>query len=144
MNGSVSAPCSISARIVGHSPLRVWGLASNIRLARQLARFGVDVAQTGGDRVVLLRADWVYDDAIVHGLVVARDNLVLVVDGGGIAANVDAAHADGVETALAQRRSPPALRRVEKTDIAGDYNDALRKREPPHLMPLTAASLPEP
>lgn len=143
MNGSVSAPCSITARIVGHSPLRVWGLASNIRLARQLARFGVDVVQTGGDRVVLLRADWVYDDAIVHGLVVARDNLVLVDDGGGIAANVDAANADGVETALAQRRSPPALRRVEKTDLAGDYNDALRKREPPYLMPLTDAALPE-
>src|SRR3546814_8256882 len=99
MNGSVSAPCSISARIVGHSPLRVWGLASNIRLARQLARFGVDVAQTGGDRVVLLPADWVYDDAIVHGLVAARDSLVLVDDDGGgpIAASVDAADADGVD-----------------------------------------------
>jgi len=144
MNPPVSAPRSITARIVGHSPLRVWGLTSSIRLARQLARFGVDAAHTGGDRVVLLRADWVYDDAIVRGLITTHDNLVLVGDdGSAIAVSVDAAHAGDAEAALAQRQSPSALRRVEKTDLAGDYNDVLRKREPPFLMPLTQAALPE-
>ncbi len=128
------------ARLVGDSSLRIWGLTSRERLARQLARAGAIRA----NRVLLLRADWVYHDALVRGLVAADDDQVLVADNGtAVAALVDRAHADTAAAALARGEAAPGQRPVAPAALAGDYNDALRKREPPFLMPLAEATLPE-
>ena len=56
-----------SGIVVGQSPLRVWGLPSAVRLQRQLALAGAIADETRATRRVLLRADWVYDDALVRG-----------------------------------------------------------------------------
>ena len=138
-----SSPVVVAGRVVGSSPLRIWSLSSEERLRRQLARFGVSLATPGATRVALLRADWVFDDAIVRGLVAAREDLVLVApDGAPIALNVAAEDADTAAAALADGRVRSAsTRAVTASDLADGYNDALRKREPPFLMPLTADTL---
>lgn len=130
-----------AGRIVGHSPLRIWSLPSETRLRRQLARAGA--GETPADRTVLLRADWVYDDAIVRGLVRAKEDIALIADDGAcVAAKVPAARSDEAQTALAADRPPSAIRTLAPAEIADGYNDALRKREPPYLMRLSVETLP--
>ena len=128
--------------IVGHSPLRVWGLPSDVRLQRQLKRAGAIEDASQAQRQVLLRADWVYDDALVRGLVGADDDVALVAPDGGVVGLGVAAAATDAAALLAERRAPATARTVTPAQIADGYNDALRKREPPYLMPLTAAGLP--
>ena len=81
------------AQVVGHSPVRIWGLDSRVRLARQLERAGV--AGPEAERVVVLRADWVYDEAIVRGLVAATQDCALFGEGREcVALNVASAFPD--------------------------------------------------
>ena len=126
------------------SPLRVWGLPSEVRLQRQLERAGAVEDDPQAQRLVLLRADWVYDDALVRGLVGADDDVALMAPDGGVVA-LGCRPRCGDRRRRAARRTArachgPAL--VTPAQIADGYNDALRKREPPYLMPLTAADLP--
>ena len=131
----------VRGHIVGDTPLRIWGLTSAERLRRQLARAGAGEGPAA--RVVLLRADWVYDQAIVQGLVRAAEDCALVRDGRCVALNVGAERFDAAAAALAELRAPDGVRHVAVSDLASGYDDKLRKREPPYLMPLDAASLPE-
>lgn len=128
--------------VVGESPLRVWGLPSALRLRRQLKRAGAVDDASDAQRRVLLRADWVYDDALVRGLAAADDDVALVAPDGGVVALAVAAAATDAAALLAERRAPATARRVTPAQIADGYNDALRKREPPYLMPLLADDLP--
>ncbi|OYU00048.1 MAG: phosphatidylglycerophosphate synthase [Burkholderiales bacterium PBB1] len=131
--------------VVADSPLRLWGLTSAQRLQRQLARAQATADVSDAQRLVLLRADWVYDDAFVRSLASANEDLGLTAPDGGVialalsAASLSAADASAM---LADRRSPPSARLVTPAQLADGYNDVLRKREPPYLMPLTAAELP--
>ncbi len=140
----MSAGRGIVGVVVGESPLRVWSLPSVVRLQRQLRRAGGrDGAATGDERHVLLRADWVYDDAIVRGLAGAEADLALAAPEGGIVAvNVAAAQASAAAALLSEHRAPASARQVAPIEVADGYNDALRKREPPYLMALTEAALP--
>ncbi len=140
----MSVAPSVSGRVVGSSSLRIWSLTSPERLGRQFARFGVGLDTPDAARVVVIRADWVLDDAVVRGLTTATEDIVLLApDGSRIALNVAAADADGAATALAEGRIKSAsTRAVTASDLSDGYNDALRKREPPFLMPLTAQNLP--
>ncbi len=140
----MSADPSISGRVVGHSPLHIWSLSSETRLTRQLARFGVPVAPLPTDRVVLLRADWVYDDAIVRGMATATtDTALLADDGECVAMNIPSTQVEELGMVLAAGRAPEQVRTATPAQIADGYNDALRKREPPFLMRLTQAALPD-
>ena len=83
---------------VGHRRRRIaparLGPASALRLERQLALAGALADEARATRRVLLRADWVYDDALVRGLVAAESDLALhAVDGIAVALNVAAADA---------------------------------------------------
>jgi phosphatidylglycerophosphate synthase len=144
--GSMSAADSSVRRtagvIVGQSDLRVWGLTSELRLQRQLARFRVVDDASAAQRRVLLRADWVYDDALVRGLVDAADDVALVAPDGNVVALAVAATVADAAALLAEHRAPACARQVTPAQLADGYNDALRKREPPYLMPLVAADLP--
>lgn len=132
--------------VVGDSPLRVWGLPSALRLRRQLERAGaLDDDAPVPHRQVLLRADWVYDDALVRGLVRADGDVALLAPDGAVAAlglDVTATSATQAAALLAERRAPESACAVTPAQIADGYNDALRKREPPYLMPLVAGDLP--
>lgn len=135
----------IAGIVVGDSPLRLWGLTSTQRLQRQLVRAQATVEVRDANRLVLLRADWVYDDAFVRSLVAADEDLALTApDGSVIALSLSAASPSATEASalLAERRTPSGVRLVTPAQLADGYNDVLRKREPPYLMPLTAAELP--
>ena len=119
--------------VVGDSPLRVWSLSSELRLRRQLERAGAVDDASHAPRTVLLRADWVYDDALVRGLCGADDDVALVASDGAVVALGLSAPEAGVEQMLAAGRAPAAARKVTPAQIADGYNDALRKREPPYL-----------
>ncbi len=134
----------VAGVIVGESPLRIWGLTSDQRLRRQLARAGAREVTDQAQRLVMLRADWVYDDALVRGLAEAPDDVALTaVDGRVVALGVAApAPAPDAAARLAEGQAPASARRVTPAQLTDGYNDALRKREPPYLLPLTAGELP--
>ncbi|MGJ7581212.1 CDP-alcohol phosphatidyltransferase family protein [Variovorax sp. RHLX14] len=133
----------IAGVVVGASSLRVWGLTAEARLQRQFQRAGIDSPEAGAERVVLLRADWVYDEALVRGLAGAVDDVALKSDDGQIVAlGVAAKNATTAEAMLAESSAPATARIVSVDQIADNYNDKLRKREPAFLLPLTAAALP--
>jgi len=131
--------------VVGDSPLRLWGLTSTQRLQRQFVRAQATADAHDAKRWLLLRADWVYDDAFVRSLASADEDLALTApDGGVIALSLSAASMSATDASatLADRRAPPSARLVTPAQLADGYNDVLRKREPPYLMALTEAELP--
>lgn len=128
------------AQVVGHSPVRIWGLDSRVRLARQLERAGV--AGPEAERVVVLRADWVYDEAIVRGLVAATQDCALFGEGREcVALNVASARRGEATEALAAGRAPADVPEVALERIAGAYDSALRKRGTPYLLRLSAETI---
>lgn len=133
---------AVAGAIVGHSPLRIWSLASDERLRRQLGRAGAASEVAGARLVVLLRADWVYDDPLVRGLVRQQSACGMwSPDGPCVALVVPPERIDEARAALAAGHAPADLPRLGADEVAGSYNDQLRKREPPFLLPLTADRL---
>ncbi|MDO9314975.1 MAG: CDP-alcohol phosphatidyltransferase family protein [Burkholderiaceae bacterium] len=142
MSASAGPARRTAGVVVGESPLRIWGLTSELRLQRQLRRVGAVDDASQAQRLVLLRADWVYDDALVRGLAGADDDVALVAPDGSVVALGVAASAVDAAALLAERRAPATARRVTPAQMADGYNDVLRKREPPYLMPLVGDDLP--
>jgi len=138
-----TAPPAVAGRIVGQSPLQIWSLNSSERLARQLRRAGATATEAAAGRVVLLRADWVFDEPLVKGLARQDEGCAMVNEAGECVALVlPPARADEGAALLAQGQGPVDLPRRSGSEIAGSYNDQLRKREPPFLLPLQAGTLP--
>jgi phosphatidylglycerophosphate synthase len=134
---------AIAGVVVGESPLRVWSLASDERLRRQFGRAGATAVVQSARHVVLLRADWVYDDPLVRGLVRQQSPCGMWTDDGQcVALVVPPSRLEEARAALAAGSAPADLPRLPPAAVAGAYNDKLRKREPPFLLPLTAAQLP--
>ena len=143
-----------AAQIIGSSPVRLWGVTSAERLRRSLARAGIRDIREGGERgdgaVILVRADWVFDDALIASLVRTPGTLLLAGTGEAVAAHAPAGQAAEAIGALASPAGPdrPAslrpesLRRVGVAELSGAYDKALRKRETPYLLRLSAAELP--
>ncbi|MDF1483843.1 CDP-alcohol phosphatidyltransferase family protein [Ramlibacter sp. H39-3-26] len=142
MSANAGSTQRVAGIIVGESTLSVWGLTSQARLGRQFERAGVVSAPADADRVIVLRADWVYDEALVRGLAGATDDVALRAGNGEVVAlSVPSARAAEAATLLAERRTLADARTVSPAQIADGYNDKLRKREPPYLLPLTAGSM---
>jgi phosphatidylglycerophosphate synthase len=133
-----AAPSTLAGEIVGSSSLTVWSLPSAERLRRLLRRAGA-TAERGAARCLLLRADWVYDEVLVKSLA-RRDADCVLVDGSGecVAMNVLSSRVAQVRDQLAGGAAPADLPRLDAATLAGNYNNALRKREPPFLLQLTA------
>lgn len=133
---------TVTGEIIGESPLRVWSLPSAERLQRQLRRAGAAAPTGNAARRVLLRADWVFDEALVRNLVRrAEDCAVFSDDGHCVAMSVGVARREAAAAQLSQGKSLDGLQRLTPDTLAGSYNDALRKREPPFLLPLRADNL---
>lgn len=139
-----------AARLIGEGPVPVWGRPASHLLRRALTRAGVsDVAAwpaPAAGPVLLARADHVYDAPAVAGLVAAPGTLLLRPgDGLPVAAHVPPERAADAAAALDAGRGAddPAfagLRRAGPWELAGAYNKALRKRDTPYVLPLTAES----
>jgi phosphatidylglycerophosphate synthase len=137
-----AVPADIASQIVGHSPLSVWSLPAAERLRRQLQKAGATAASDTARLVVLLRADWVYDEPLVRGLAGQQDACSMWSDDGiCVAILVPPSRSAEAESLLLQGKAPADLPRRSTVQIAGEYNSKLRKREPAYLLPLTAANL---
>lgn len=126
------------AIILGPSDLRIWGMTAAERLRRTFLRAGVPVMETppGEGHVVLALGNWIYDESVMAALV-GRPGIVLVTDDGEVvAANVPADRVVQVSDDLTRGVDPGGLQRLSLAELA--YNSALRKREPPVLVCLTA------
>jgi len=136
---------------VGTAPVRLWGMTSAERQRRQFVRAGLTevAADAPADRAaVILRADRVFDEQLVKDLV-AKPGTVLrdPATGEDVGAHVPAGRAAEVQAAMAAGGPLPAalttdLRTLGPTELSSAYNNALRKKEPPYLLHLTAENLP--
>jgi len=144
VSGATGQTARAAGLIVGETALRVWGLPSALRLTKQMARAGLlPTDDPSAERRVLLRADWVYDDAIVKGLAAAPGDVALVApDGAVVGLQLRADRAAGAAAGLLRGVAPAGVPRLTPAQLADGYNNVLRKREPPYLMALTEATLP--
>jgi phosphatidylglycerophosphate synthase len=134
-----AAPPDIASQIVGHSPLSIWSLPAAERLRRQLQKAGATAAVESARLVVLMRADWVYDEPLVRGLAKQQEACGMWSDDGAcVAVLAPPSRCEEAAALLVKGEAPADLPRRTTVQIAGEYNMKLRKREPPYLLPLTA------
>src|SRR3546814_17992125 len=113
---------------------------SSERLRRSLARAGIGLVDApeaaGAGDWLLMRADWVYDEALVGALAKSPDTLLIGGNGEVVAAHVGGAEAQPVAALLKRSGNiadgvPPSLRVLTASELGGAYHNALRKREAP-------------
>jgi len=140
--GAVSAKY---ACIVGESSVRLWGLTSGERLRRQLKNAGISrlvdsESEVPGDgAVLLLRADYLFDNRIVQDLAGAK-NVLLVTDARRpVAAHVSGRLAASVRRQLENGTSdvPSALRVETPETLSSAYVAKLLKSEPALVLEIT-------
>ena len=129
---------TVAARIVGESPVTLWGLGATERLRRQLRSAGIELNSTA-EHVLLLRAEYLFETRTISSLL-AQPGTVLrcARDGGRAAAIVDAADASAVSAALlaAEAPLPTHLREMSPAELS-NFDVKLRRAEPPLLEPVT-------
>lgn len=143
----VTSPRRLAARWIGWSPVHVWGLVPAERLRRSLTRAGVwdggpwtGSAPPEPGTVILFLGDHVYDDSLIGALTRAPGTLLLA-DGRAVAANVPRHRAEEIAAAMAAAAPPPDdLPHLSPGDLVAAHRTALRKREPPFVLPVTPAS----
>jgi phosphatidylglycerophosphate synthase len=130
-----------SGSIAGEGEARLWGMTSAQRLERIFARVGLTSGEFGVS-VVVANAGWVFDESLIRALA-GKPNTVLVDDDGrSVALHVPAGRAKAAIEAFDAGKPPnlTGLTALNAQQLAGNYNSALRKREPPVLERLTAAN----
>lgn len=139
--------------LVGSSDNAPFGISSIERLRRSLGRKGVSrflgphASPPESGRVLLVRGDRLFDDALSTDLVEREDYLLLDEAGLPVAANIAAAKALPAR-ALLDRNAAPApgeiaglgLVPVTSGTLGLSYRHALRKREDPFIVDLTKLS----
>jgi len=137
----------IAALVVGTADVRLWGMESRERYRRALDRAGVglaaDLSGVPGDAssVVVFRAGYVLDEALIADLTRTMPGTALIADDGSPAAlHVTAAQAPAAAEALTAGRLPEdgAQRRLRPTELSSPFRNALRKRSDPYALPLRA------
>jgi phosphatidylglycerophosphate synthase len=137
--------------IVGSCDVALWALTPRERLERQFAREGVTAVLTPEEArerngpVVFVRADAVLDSPLVPVLV-RRPNLVLVGEGAEgeapVAVTLNGTEAESALALLAGGEPRAGLKLITRTPAGLDASfwKALRKRETPYALVLTAAN----
>jgi phosphatidylglycerophosphate synthase len=140
--------------IFGDGPVKLWGITGAERLRRLLRRAGVDDASVASATeaasrlstaasVVIFRADYVFEEPLVRSLLAAPDVALLDSEGRGVAAAVHVA-SERAEAAIAaiegRGELPSEVARRTPSELAGSYNDALRKRAEPYVLAVTPDS----
>mgnify|MGYP005812927849 CR=1 FL=1 len=133
------------AVLLGEAPVRLWGLGGRERLRRVLGKRGIEVLDDGASvpekrSVLALRADYLFDERVIDSLI----------DAPGVALRADengplvALHAPvgGAATApgvlLGERSADGYVIETPQT-LASAYQERLRKREAPYVLPVTPA-----
>ncbi len=132
------------AYIIGESDVVLWGISSRERLSRQIGSIpDLTLVEsqdelTGGDSVLLLRADYLFEVRTLTALLERKG--ILTCEGQPAAAHVDGgdqASALAILTGTAETASAAAasLERFETTDIQ-TFERTLRRTDPPTLRPM--------
>jgi len=141
-------------RLVGDSPVPIWGLGGAVRLTRTLHGFGMTgiapwtAPDMAGPFVVLVHAGYLIEDNLLHRLIASPGKyLTDPVSGYLVAAHIPAPHA-AVMAEIMQRTV--SLERIGLPDgltatplnlsEAEDYNHETKKRITAFIMPITAAT----
>jgi phosphatidylglycerophosphate synthase len=128
--------------IIGSGAARIWGMTGAERLRRTFLRAGVEPADSPvADRAaIVVRGDWVMDEALLKA-VVQKPGAVLMGPGDvPVAAHAPAGQGVAVIEMIAAGTKPgPGLTPIEAEALT--YNEALRKKEPPVLEPLTEGNV---
>lgn len=139
---------SVSVVILGESPVTLWGLTSHERLRRVFSRLGVthcvdDLRDVPANHtVVLVRAEYLYDNRILGSLVNALPVLLTLPSEKGripVAAHVPFEEGPAAKAVLAGEAPVKALAsvRVETPEtLASAYQEQLRKFDPPFVLPI--------
>ena len=133
----------IPVKLVGQGT-SVWGMTSAERLTRMFARIGVtDVSAWDGiapesKTCFIISADHVYAQVLLVDLV-GQVGTVLIFEGRPVAAHVSADRAADAVQDIADGRltTTTDLTTSEPQDLSSAYDEKLRKREIPYVMPLT-------
>jgi phosphatidylglycerophosphate synthase len=145
MDGSGDAPAANppSGRVVGSSPVRLWGMGPDERLRRTFARAGLPT--DAGAAWLTASAEWVFDESLIKALAKRPGVALLSRAGEPVAAHTTGEHAQAAEAIAAgdASRLPAGLTRLDAGELAPAYNAALRKRETPLLRRLTPETLRE-
>lgn len=138
---------TVFALVAGQSAVRLWSLDARERLRRQLQQAGAVVLLDNADslpglpgdaRVLVLRADYLYEVRTLTAMLERPDVALFAPDGRQpAAANVEAAAATATLAALAG--SAPLPEHLEHTtpEALGAFDHQLRKAKPPLLEPVT-------
>ncbi|WP_374470506.1 CDP-alcohol phosphatidyltransferase family protein [Phenylobacterium sp.] len=127
--------------VVGSGAARIWGMTGAERLRRMFVRAGLEPAGAAdpGRAAVIARGDWVIDESLLKA-VAQRPATVLVAPGGvPVAAHAAAGQGPAVAELMAAGAAPAGLKVLDPEALS--YNEALRKKEPPVLEPLTEANV---
>jgi len=138
------------AMILSEPGVRVWGLSSRERLARQMGNAGgirwLGAGETipADGTVLLIRGDYLFDDRLIQGLV--QNPGVVLTTGRGrngghpVAAHVESSMAAACREFLEGCETIPEHLPLEcktPTSLASSYQKKLRKIDPPFLFPIT-------
>jgi phosphatidylglycerophosphate synthase len=139
---------NIAYCLIGDSDLTLFSLSSRERLRRAFRRAEVETElpagelESGEGSAIVIRASYVFDEALIKGLVGAPGVALRAEDG-----EVVAAHGEGAENIRAAFALVTELDEVaaanfviqDAATLASAYQKALRKRAKPVLLPLDNA-----
>jgi phosphatidylglycerophosphate synthase len=140
---------SLYVYFVEKSPVTIWGLTSYQRIERVLKAAGVGIslndlgALHDEDTVLVLRADYLFDDRLVNYLAVTPDIVLQLKEnqtGGAVAAHVPAALAQQAVNALKNPGTVdvlPGVRPCSLNEVSISFNKSIRKAEPPFVLPIS-------
>ncbi|MGE0682411.1 MAG: CDP-alcohol phosphatidyltransferase family protein [Candidatus Binatia bacterium] len=135
----------------------IWGLSTAERLRRALLASGllptqIDVGPATTisgqeDFYVLIRSGYVFDDRVVRSLVTTPDT-ILMKDGKVVATHVHQSRCQDIipllsaptATSLASLQLP-GLQTVTPLELAPAYTSALRKADPPYVLPASSSNV---
>jgi phosphatidylglycerophosphate synthase len=128
---------------IGENPTPIWGMSNSERIRRIAGKQGLAFGDAPGARL-LVDTGFVFDPPLLRHMA-SQPGSVLLHDGRPVIAHVT--QADEAERAAEAMRTgarlPTDLEPIHYGDGFTLYNDELRKREQPFLLPLTPANVPK-
>lgn len=139
--------------IIGTSSVQLWSIDSAERLRRLMARAGVGAKSNASYQgaLLLIRADHVYEEAVIRSLLSNPGHLLTTEDGTPVAAHLLPNGDEAAARRLLEEVKAPAPHQLPRgltsiddpAGLASTYNHALRKRARPYVLPLTPADVAE-
>jgi phosphatidylglycerophosphate synthase len=122
---------------MGENPTLIWGMSNSERISRIASKLGLTFGDGQGPRL-LVDSGFVFDPPLLRHMA-GQPGSVLLHEGRPVIAHVSGpAQAEGVAQAMRTgARLPPGLEPIHYGEGFTLYNDELRKREQPFLLPLT-------